>query len=292
MKLFDANKPFFKCNFHAHSTMSDGRRSPEDVMQIYAEHGYDVLALTDHWHVGAAQTCGDMLVIPGVEYDFGFPNQVLHLVCLPPDQACCEGIARGIEYSEVIRRINKCGGVAIAAHPAWSLNTPDFLASLDGVTISEVYNTVSDEPFGVPRGCGAHALDLAAMQGKLFRFVASDDAHYYTGDQCIAYTMLQAEEHSVQGVLDALRAGKFFASQGPAFENIEIENGRVIVDCSPVSRCTFCSNEYWTPNRCISGEGLTHFEYALRPNERFVRVELTDSEGRRAWCSPCLVSAQ
>jgi hypothetical protein len=38
----------YKANFHTHTTMSDGVFNPHDVVDIYKELGYDILAITDH----------------------------------------------------------------------------------------------------------------------------------------------------------------------------------------------------------------------------------------------------
>ena len=40
---------FFKGNLHTHSMRSDGALEPEAVIAAYREHGYDFLALTDHF---------------------------------------------------------------------------------------------------------------------------------------------------------------------------------------------------------------------------------------------------
>ena len=48
MKLFWDDKPFYRGNTHCHTTRSDGRRSPEEVIALYREAGYDFLTLTDH----------------------------------------------------------------------------------------------------------------------------------------------------------------------------------------------------------------------------------------------------
>ena len=45
-------KKWYKGNLHTHSTNSDGRLSPEEVIGLYREEGYDFLALTDHWFMG------------------------------------------------------------------------------------------------------------------------------------------------------------------------------------------------------------------------------------------------
>lgn len=290
MKIIDGSKRYYKGNLHAHTTVSDGKRTPEALMREYADHGYDFLALTDHRKVGGEQRCGEMLVLPGVEYDFTYETQVLHVVAILPDKAAGDGIdCRAMGHGEVIRLVNERGGVPIAAHPAWSLNTPDFLMSLDGIEISEVYNTLSNEPVNADRGDSSQVLDVVAANGKLFNFVATDDTHFCVGEQCQSYIMLQADELSVEGVIRALKAGRFYASQGPEFKDVEIVGDELIVRTTPVSMCTFSSNVYWVEGRCRTGEGITEQVYKLHPNDKFVRCTVTDAQGRKAWTSPIKV---
>jgi len=291
MKLFDSSKRFYKGNLHTHTTISDGRHTPEEVLQEYLEHGYDFIALTDHWKVGEERRWQNMLVIPGVEYDFTFATQVLHMLALLPDPSCADGIVRGLSHQEVIQKVNACGGVAVAAHPAWSLNTPDFLASLEGCSATEVYNSMSGFPWNPARGNSTGILDVTASNtGKLFHFVAADDSHWYQGEQGMSWTMLQADELTVPSVLEALRAGRFYASQGPEFLDVELTDTQMIVRTTPVSGCMFVSNVPWVTGRCHSGEGMTEFIYDIQPGDRFLRCEIVDAEGRRAWTSPVKVN--
>ena len=46
MELLSASRGFLKCNFHCHTTCSDGRLSPKDVMAAYRALDYDVLAIS------------------------------------------------------------------------------------------------------------------------------------------------------------------------------------------------------------------------------------------------------
>ncbi len=39
---------FYKANLHCHTTVSDGRRSPEEIKALYKKLGYSVVAYTDH----------------------------------------------------------------------------------------------------------------------------------------------------------------------------------------------------------------------------------------------------
>ncbi len=289
MKLIDPNLKCYKGNTHTHTTCSDGRVSPEECMRRYREAGYDFLAVTDHWHTGAEGSYEGMLIVPGAEYDFSFPTQTLHLVCLYPAAELGAPVQRGMTHEAVISYVGEVGGTVIAAHPAWSLNTPDFLCSLTGVGMAEVYNTVSGEPFNGPRANSESLLDVAAANGKYFNLVAADDAHFYQGDQCVSYIMVQAEELTVPAVLKALNQGRFYASQGPEFKRIERIGDEIIVETSPVSRITACSERYWTRGRCMEGEGLTERIYRPHPDEKFVRFQITDENGQKAWSNPIVL---
>ncbi|NLF37039.1 MAG: PHP domain-containing protein, partial [Clostridiaceae bacterium] len=48
MKLtnFIERGKFYKSNFHAHSTRSDGKLSQEDAINVFKEHGYNFLCLS------------------------------------------------------------------------------------------------------------------------------------------------------------------------------------------------------------------------------------------------------
>ena len=39
---------FYKANLHVHTTVSDGQMTPEEIKRIYKEHGYSIVAFTDH----------------------------------------------------------------------------------------------------------------------------------------------------------------------------------------------------------------------------------------------------
>ncbi len=290
MKLIDPDLKCYKGNTHTHTTRSDGRVSPEECMRQYKAAGYDFLALTDHWRMGDEEDFQGMLIIPGAEYDFTFPSQVLHLVCLYPDARLAPSAARGeISYEAIIQTVNELGGAVIAAHPAWSLNTPEFLCSLKGVGMAEVYNSVSGEPFNGPRADSESLLDVAAANGKPFNLIAADDAHFYQGEQCAAYIMVQAEELTAPAILSAMNAGRFYASQSPEFRRIERIGDEIAVETSPVCRITVCSEKYWISGRCMQGEGLTERVYRPQAGEKRVRVRLTDEMGRMAWSNPIIL---
>ena len=46
--LLPESGQFYKANIHCHSTVSDGCLTPEQIKKAYMDHGYSVVAYTDH----------------------------------------------------------------------------------------------------------------------------------------------------------------------------------------------------------------------------------------------------
>ena len=38
----------YKANLHAHTVISDGKKTPEELKEMYKSHGYSILSITDH----------------------------------------------------------------------------------------------------------------------------------------------------------------------------------------------------------------------------------------------------
>ena len=59
----------FKANLHCHSTLSDGKLTPQQLKDAYKAHGYSVLAITDHErpHDHTAMSEADFLMLTGYE---------------------------------------------------------------------------------------------------------------------------------------------------------------------------------------------------------------------------------
>lgn len=292
MIIVDSSQKYYRGNMHVHTTASDGKKSPAECVELYRSLGYDFLAITDHWRLNEEAQAGDMLVMRGTEYDFDIPGQALHIVGVFPAGADPR-IIRDDPPNEAIARINRAGGVAILAHPAWSMNTLEVMLKLGGVCGAEIFNAVSGFPWGNDRSHSGTQLDICANHGRLFGLVAGDDTHHYTGEAGSGWTMVQAEELSAEAIIDALRRGAFYATQGPEIKFAEYDEraGVYRVECSPASRIAFYSNLPWSRGRCLNGENLTGGEYRvnLENGETYVRCEVIDDKGRRAWVSPIWV---
>ena len=275
-------KTWWKGNLHLHSTLSDGEKPPEEAMRLYKEQGYDFISLTDHWHYGEGCVYDGMLVIPGCEYNIGevANDGIYHMVCTFADyEPACDP---SMGPQELIDLIHKAGGIADLGHPAWSLMSPQQIMDLRDVDVTEIYNSVSDFPFNCHPDSG-YVLDLCALKGHRLPLIAVDDAHFFTEKEvCRSYTMVQADECTPAALKEAILAGRMYGSQGPEIY-VELRDGKVYVETSPVERITYFTDNAWLDHRSDVGHGITSGCHTPEPGDHYVRVEAVDAEGRTAW---------
>jgi predicted metal-dependent phosphoesterase TrpH len=76
-----------KVDLHIHTTASDGRLSPEEVVRVAAEQGLSVIAITDHDSLAgiepallAAEAVPSIRVIPGLEINTDIPDSEIHIL--------------------------------------------------------------------------------------------------------------------------------------------------------------------------------------------------------------------
>jgi len=112
--------------------------------------------------------------------------------------------------------------------------------------------------------------------------------------------MVKANELSLNSIMDAIVKGAFYSTTGPEIKNIEVtevesvdKNGKKIkntkfkVECSPAKTIVFKSCR--ASGRRIIGENLTNAEYVASPANKYVRIEITDRNCKKAWSNPFFV---
>lgn len=323
MRILENRGDWFKGNMHMHTTVSDGVLDPVEAISVYREAGYDFIAITDHRKVGYPWQDDDFLILPGVEWDTGdaINVPVYHILGIgmtretadfyrgAPYEGAPIGHVRGGIWAEgrrgsrryhphpqaVIDAIRSSGGIAILAHPAWSVMSPEEIYDLHGLAGAEIFNSVSGYPFNPGRDEASYYWDIWAKNGKLMNAVAGDDAHHYNGEHTKAFTMVNAPSLRADDIMEALKRGNFYASTGPKFRSIDLDmdTGVVTVECSrDVEAVVFKSNTPWPDGgyREINGSGRA--SYRLMYEDRFVRIELIDRDGKKAWSSPFPVNQE
>ena len=299
----DYNSPFgaeggwFKGNIHAHTLDSDGSYAPSDIVRFYRESGYDFLSITDHSVLTdtSSFTSPRFLAIPGEELCVGqsVNGRLTHVIALNiREELPLADFNRGASPQEAIDLIADLGGSAIVAHPYWSdLNVND-LAGLEGALGIEVYNTACEYEIG--RGhSSVHWDDLLVMGKRLLGF-AVDDTHgrireYKAEDYCKAWISVKASTLTVEDIMASIESGLFYSSTGPSIEDIGVEGDEIFVKSSPARSIAFISNTALGIMHTAEEGSIEDASYALQGREIYVRVEITDKLGRKAWSNPIYV---
>ena len=283
MVINSFGEKYYKLGLHLHTTLSDGRKTPNEVAQEYKAQGYDAIALTDHWVYGEGGELEGLHIIPGCEYNLGGNETitgVTHILSLFAKYN--PNPKKEDSPQTVVNAINAAGGIAVFAHPAWSLNSPEDFVNLEGAYVTEIYNAVSDAGQSL-RPYSDYYVDICANKGKYALIFATDDAHAYDGaDNCLGWIMVNAEELTNDALATAIKEGNFYATEGPELHVVR-EGNKLIIDTSPCAVIGTVSNLSWTWERVLRGENVTHFEYEFRDNEKWVRVEVRDKNGKKAW---------
>lgn len=274
---------YYKLALHLHSKLSDGGRTPEEIAKEYKLDGYDAIALTDHWVYGDGGNLEGLHIIPGCEYNIGATDTstgVIHIVSLFAKSN--PNIQRAATVQEIVDAINTQDGIAVLAHPAWSVNPPSLYLETKGFVATEIYNAISDAGQSL-RPYSDHFVDLCANAGAYPGIFAVDDAHAYDGaDNRLGWVMVKAEELTNEALATAIRNGDYYASQGPELY-VKREGNKLSIYTSPCNVIGIISNISWAHNHVQRGENLTHYEYEFRDDEKWIRIEARDSSGKKAW---------
>jgi len=290
---FAAEGQWFKGNLHTHTTNSDGEHSPQATVDLYAQAGYDFLALSDHRVLTDPSDLDGrgMVLVPAVEFDGGKASlgQSYHLLALGMRDEAQPLDAAGSQ--EALDQVRAQAELVFVAHPYWSSLTPDDLTAIQGYDGIEVFNTTCLR--GIGRGASEPQWDDVLARGQLVMGIAVDDAHFHYWDAMGGWVMLRAPQLDLASVLDALKRGQFYASSGPEIKALEFDGDTVHVECSPAANVGIIvprPGRGWTTGylrQCPEPQVFTEVDLPLDAAQGGIfRVEVTDEQGRRAWTNP------
>lgn len=214
IELIRRDQTQYKANLHCHSTVSDGHKTPKELIDLYRAAGYSVLAITDHEvpnsHFG--KSTEDFLLLTGYEcyirvdpsavYDIYQPE--VHLNLFPRDPANETFICYNPNYAKYIRRIRPieelkragsertreynrayvqeyidtaiANGYLVAYnHAYWSMEAEADILSYNGCFSMEIRNGGSDLSNGIEYN--AQLYDKMLLSGKRIFCHAGDDNH-------------------------------------------------------------------------------------------------------------------
>lgn len=275
-----------------------------EVVRRYRDAGYDVLAITDHLSTelsGCARTVTDasahggsgltLLSAAELEVAGADPGGTWDLLAigLPLDFPAPEPAE---PFPAAAQRAADAGAFVAVPHPWWTnLNTDDIPEAAHGI---EVYNEacgwLSD------RAGSWQLYDQALGAGRRLAAIANDDAHFDGAPYHRTWTMIRADDSDPPTVLQALKRGACYCSQGPVLHDVRMEDGQLTVACEEAA-AVFVTGPGWPFRVARDVAGEVRFD--LRPGndweelhpqttdgffaQAWLRVTVIDHDDRRAW---------
>ncbi len=291
INFYGSELPVFKAALHTHSTNSDGTFSPEQLIYMYANAGYDVLAFTDHRKTNpvSAYDGKNMTLLSGAElHPMGPHGQRWHLLALGiPENFPCADASCG---QEAVDAVKSAGGALFLAHPHWSGFSAADLMTLHGYDGIEIYNTSARR---IGKGSNDQCWQDMMNSGDNSPAIAVDDIHH-PGDLFGGWTMIAAPDNSPESLLNALKNGNFYSTQGPEFTRLEMKGNVFEAEFSEAVEAVLISKfsagrMATVPDWPFPGDRKTVTSMRIELPPEFpgvVRCKITDANGKSAWSNP------
>ena len=300
---------------HTHTTYSDGRLTPAEMMKAHEIAGYVACAITDHDHPdGSYHPCAEdpgghaIIHLPGVEYSVGY-----HLQGIGMEEIYYEGEYR---RQEQIDQIIANGGIAFWSHPAREDIRGVTYAGLDrykNYSGLEIF-TQNCRP---PRYSSEKVDYVLAELGRRVNIFSTSDTHH--GAQVFGYvnilTNIPKEELTYYDVMTALRSGKFYsiADSGVAFgEHPSMDEEKEVIPAKAAKlRINAKGNtihvysdsavdiEFITNRYNYYYEGVNYSQinydvtsagYTIHPDDKYVRIKtITRDTNAITWSNPLYI---
>ena len=315
--LLPKDGAFYKANLHAHTNMSDGKDTPEEVKSIFRSKGYSVVAYTDHdLFLDRSHLCDeDFLALNGVElsingrkFGSGWLNMEtchLNFIALKQDYL----ISPCYHRSKYLRG----NAESYRGMVAYDESLPDLEREYTAECINSMlaegrekgFYTVYNHPMGslenyplysryenmhameIYNGAwmnDSHVYDDLLRMGKMIHCVAGDDSHSEAGSGH-AWTMIKSEKLTYDAIATALLEGHFYSSRGPEIYELSVEDGVMRVKTSDAQGILFASMAR-SPGRAYvrvsAGEVLHEAEFRVLPECGYVRVVVIGPDGQPA----------
>ena len=271
-----------RANLHTHTTASDGRETADEMIRLYAEKGYDIVAITDHRTFGVDSTeyriveGRQVLVIKGIEagrYHHHF-NSLF---------ASYNTRFRLSTKLRIEAHIRNCDGIMFLNHPARYRRFSDrwyecvfsrFPA--ERLVGMEVVNL--DDRYPESRDLWDRLLTKSAP-GRVIWGFANDDSH--NADEVgFSFNEFFVEENNINNIRYAIQNGRsFFYSKISNAAMPFVRN--IIVNQEQLTIAVYAENAdliHWISRGSVVSEEseISIIDLGL---ERYVRFTITNSGG-------------
>ncbi len=296
----------YKANLHTHTTLSDGKVDPAGVIDMYHDHGYTILALTDHDTKKEEQTTwpwtdfdrepGElgMIAIEGNEI-----SRLHHIGSLYSDYSAPQLSSE----EEALQQIAERDGLAMFNHPGRYTESkkPELKRTLDwyGDHLSrhphilgmEVYNQADRYP--TDRQTWDAVLTEMLPERPLWGF-ANDDMHVPSNHFGYSWNIVLLSELNDVLVRDALVHGQFFFAHSPKGNagppppvikgiSVDEESGKISIQASGYNSIE------WIADGEVVQSGI-EIDLSLIPDAKYVRAMVHGSEGTVVGTQPFVLT--
>ncbi len=316
--LLPKDGAFYKTALHVHTTVSDGDLTPKEAKADYMALGYSAVAFTDHDILIPHNDLTDdsFVALNGYEITVKEDGPEVHTgdymhvhhICLiaekPESTAAvmfdpryvrvgnaksylpfAAYIGKTVEHEYSPAYITRLAATAKAHgflahynHPRWSFQNESTLAPIEGLCGIEVSSGdawMGDSDTAIYAGL--------LRTGKRLYPLATDDMHTYA-QLGRRFQMIKAPALTYEDLTAALARGDSYASEGPEIDELWAENGRLYIHTTSARSIALL-----TDSRALSvaeeegGIPLTSATLRIPKGAKYIRVEVTDATGRRAY---------
>ena len=320
--LFGGKSNLYKGNMHCHSTLSDGRLSPEELKEYYKSHGYSFLAITDHEHINNNSYLDDedFITITSCEIAIkefadvstlkNYDMKVCHLNLYAKEQdndynVCYNEVydhfsakERRVNFkrptndfvrvygadgiNEIIKTANENGFFVCYNHPRWSLENYGDYSGYEGLWGVEVYNTSCNA--GGMYEYDINVVDDFLRDGKRVFTSSGDDNHNNRkGSSFGTFVMVNADELKYESIINSLLSGDFYTSTGPEIFEISVEDMTVHIKCSKAVKINLSTKGRRMATVVAEDDSfLNEATFNLKDTDGYFRISVLDDKGKIA----------
>jgi hypothetical protein len=284
---YETSGQWYKGSIHLHTVSSDGHLTLDELIKKYSEEKFDFISVTDHWclpELNGNRRGWPLLVLNGVELD-GYDQLGSYYHVLAVGTSLKPPLFNG-NFLKTLRTAYSQGAILIWAHPYWTGNSlqEGMRHKFHGL---EIYNHSSQCENG--SGYALSHWDGMLNHNPDFLGFATDDSHfipeqpYWKG----GWIMVNAADCTQQEILENIRRGNFYSTQGPEFKTIEFGENSVSVETSAVTYVRLIGPRrtgQWV--HALGKNPIFRAEFNLSCDWPYARLEIEDAGGKRAWSNP------
>lgn len=321
LELIPSSGIFYKVNLHCHTTLSDGKMTPEEIKERYRALGYSAVCFTDHEILFPHNELTDdtFVALHGYEvcikrrldessgyfsplYHFNFISKSRDNFTMPKffrDHPSKFGNSERLRqsatnYAELVEKteydtewINSYlndvadGGFLI------NYNHPQWSLQTrdDYIHLKNIHSIelINGACIFLNENTSLH-YEQMLRAGMRVCPTGGDDTHSpeKTGN---GWTMIKAEELSYEALMSAYEKGYCYASEGPEILSLVLDGDKIKVKTSPAAAISLhCEGRY---GQAVASRNETYteaeFDYIPEKFGAYFRIEVRDKYGYKAF---------